>query len=185
MARRSALKLIPNDWSPDGRHILFSAPAPDYDLWLLAIGEQGRATKFIASPGEQMHGNFSPDGRLVAYTSDESGQFEVYVETFPRSDRKWPVSTSGGYEPRWRGDGRELYYLSIDRKLMAVAVKPGPTFGLPTALFQTQVPVGVRGNRTHYVPGRDGRRFLFNIALDSPTPPINVIVNWTKILNQQ
>jgi hypothetical protein len=131
-----------------------------------------------------MHGNFSPDGRLVAYTSDESGQFDVYVETVPRSDRKWQVSTSGGYEPRWRADGREIYYLSADRRLMAVAVGPGPSFGLPTPLFQTNVPVGVRGNRTHYVPSRDGRRFLVNTALDSPTPPITVIVNWTATMKR-
>jgi eukaryotic-like serine/threonine-protein kinase len=184
-AQLPPLNLIPTDWSPDGRRIMFSAPTPDHDLWWVPIGEEGKAAKFIASRGEQIHGNFSPDGRLVAYTSDESGQFEVYVETIPRSDRKWPISTSGGYEPRWRGDGRELYYLSSDRKLMAVAVSPGPSFGLPTPLFQTHVPVGVRANRTHYEPSRDGRRFLFNTVLDAPAPPINVIVNWTKILNPQ
>ncbi len=87
-----------------------------------------------------MHGNFSPDGRLVAYTSNESGRFEIYVETVPRSDRKWPVSTNGGYEPRWRADGREIYYLSEDRKLMAVSVGAGPSFGIPKPLFQTHVP---------------------------------------------
>ena len=76
-----------------------------------------------------MHGNFSPDGQLVAYSSNESGRFEVYVQTFPRSDRRWQVSTSGGSERRWRRDGREIYYLSEDRKLMAVAVVAGASFG--------------------------------------------------------
>jgi hypothetical protein len=66
-----------------------------------------RPSKFIASLADEMHGNFSPDGHLVAYTSNESGKFDVYVETLPRSDRKWPVSTNGGYEPRWRADGRQ------------------------------------------------------------------------------
>jgi Tol biopolymer transport system component len=125
-----------------------------------------------------MHGNFSPDGRLVAYTSNESGRFEVYVETIPRSDRKWAVSANGGYEPRWRGDGGELYYLSDDWKVMSVAVSAGPSFGVPKPLFQTRVPVGVINNRTHYVPSRDGKRFLVNMALDGPAPSINVIVNW-------
>ena len=75
-----------------------------------------------------MHGNFSPDGQLVAYTSNESGKFQVNVQTLPLSDKKWQVSTNGGYEPRWRADGREIYYLSEDRKLMAVAVGAGTVF---------------------------------------------------------
>ncbi len=173
--------MIPTDWQPDGRHIIFSAPTREtgFDLWLAPIGDASTPSRFIASPGEQMHGNFSPDGRLVAYTSNESGRFEVYIETVPRSDRKWPVSANGGYEPRWRGDGRELYYLSEDRKLMSVAVGAGPSFGSPTVLFQTRVPADITNNRTHYVPSRDGRRFLVNTALDAPAPSITVIVNWT------
>jgi dipeptidyl aminopeptidase/acylaminoacyl peptidase len=127
-----------------------------------------------------MHGTFSPDGRLVAYTSNESGRFEVYVETLPRSDRKWSVSTNGGYEPRWRPDGREIYYLSDDRTLMAVSVGAGPSFGIPKPLFQTHAPGGVTANRTHYVPSRDGQRFLVNRAIDSPPSPITVVVNWVR-----
>jgi serine/threonine protein kinase/Tol biopolymer transport system component len=178
--------LVPTDWSPDGRQIIFSvsAPASSSDLWLLPLGENGRPTKFIASPAQKMHANFSPDGRLVAYTSNESGRFEVYVETVPRSDRKWPVSTNGGYEPRWRADGRELYYLSEDRKLMAVAVGAGPSFAIPKLLFQTHVPAGVSPNRTHYVPSRDGQRFLVNIAVEAPVSPITVVINWTSGLKK-
>jgi len=174
--------LIPTDWSHDGQ-IIFSAPAPasGNDLWLLTLRE-GTTARFIASPAEELHGNFSPDGRLVAYTSNESGRFEVYVETFPRSDRKWSVSTNGGYEPRWRADGREIYYLSEDRKLMAVAVGAGPSFGIPKPLFQTRVPTGVTANRTHYVPSRDGQRFLVNTASDAVASPITVVVNWTARL---
>ena len=125
-----------------------------------------------------MHGNFSPNGHLVAYTSNESGRFEVYVETVPRSERKWSVSTHGGYEPRWRADGREIYYLSEEQKLMAVTVGAGPSFGIPELLFQTQVTAGVTPNRTHYVPSRDGRRFLVNTALDIVASPITVVLNW-------
>jgi hypothetical protein len=120
----------------------------------------------------------------VAYTSNESGKFEVYVETVPRSDLKWPVSTNGGYEPRWRADGREIYYLSEDRKLMAVSVGAGPSFGIPKPLFQTRVPTGVMANRTHYVSSPDGQRFLVNMALDTAASPIIVTINWTASLKK-
>ena len=104
----------------------------------------------------------------------------MYVQTLPLSDRKWLVSTAGGYEPRWRGDGREIYYLSEDRKLMAVAVGAGPSFGPPKALFQTRVDTVVHANRTHYIPSHDGRRFLINTQIEGPTPlPITVALNWT------
>jgi hypothetical protein len=109
----------------------------------------------------------------------------VYVETFPRSERRWPVSTNGGYEPRWRADGREIYYLSEDRKLMAVLVGDGPSFGVPVALFQTRVPAGVSANRTHYVPSRDGKGFLVNTQSGDPSPPpITVVLNWTAALKK-
>jgi Tol biopolymer transport system component len=185
-AQVPSVNVVPTDWSPDGRNIIFqvAAAASGNDLWLLPLGEGGKPEKFIASPGDDMHGNFSPDGHLVSYTSNESGRFEVYVETIPRSDRKWPVSTNGGYEPRWRADGGEIYYLSEDRQLMAVPVGAGPSFGIPKALFQTRVAAGVIGNRTHYVPSRDGKRFLVNMALDAPISPITVVVNWTATLKK-
>jgi serine/threonine protein kinase/Tol biopolymer transport system component len=178
--------LIPTDWSPDRRHIIFSAPSPasGNDLWLVPLVDGGKPEKFIASAAEEMHGNFSSNSHLVAYTSNESGRFEVYVETVPRSDRKWSVSTNGGYEPRWRADGREIYYLSDDRKLMAVPVGAGPTFGIPQPLFQTRVPAGVTANRTHFVPSRDGQRFLVNQALDASASPITVALNWTAMLKR-
>src|SRR5205823_13532678 len=136
---------IPTDWSPDGKHIIFSNPNTlrGFDLWLLPLESGGKPAAFLSSPADELHGNFSPDGRFVAYSSNESGRFEVYVRTFPLSDRKWQVSTQGGYEPRWRRDGREIYYLSEDRKLMAVSVGSGPSFDVPKTLFQTRVPVGV------------------------------------------
>jgi Tol biopolymer transport system component len=179
--------LVPTDWSPDGQHILFSLPgvASGTDLWLLPLTGDRKPKKYLATPAEEMHGNFSPDGRFVAYTSNESGQFEVYVQTLPLSDKKWQVSTNGGYEPRWRGDGREIYYLSEDRKLMAVSVGPGPSFGVPQTLFQTRVPAGVTANHQHYVPSRDGRRFLVNTQTGDPSPtPITVVLNWTAGLKK-
>ena len=132
-----------------------------------------------------MHANFSRDGKLVAYTSNESGKHEIYVQTVPLSDRKWQVSIGGGYEPRWGRDVNELYYLSEDRKLMAVSVGAGPSFGPPKPLFQTRVPAGVSPFRTNYVPTRNGERFLIKTQASEPVPnPITVVVNWTALLNK-
>ena len=109
----------------------------------------------------------------------------MYVQTVPISDRKWPVSTGGGYEPRWRADGREIYYLTEERKLMVVQVGPGPSFGKPKPLFQTPVPAGVDPNRTHYVPTADGQRFLIEAQSgDSQRSPIIVVLNWTAGLKK-
>jgi Tol biopolymer transport system component len=174
------------DWSPDGRHLLFSTiTSSDSDLWLLPLAGDPKPVRFLSAPGDQWHGSFSPDGRLVAYTSNESGRLEVKVQTFPLTDRQWPVSTTGGYEPRWRADGREMYYLSLDQKLMAVGVGPGPSFGAPTELFPVRVAGGVSFQRTHYVPSRDGKRFLINTPIgDAAIVPITVVLNWTAALKK-
>jgi Tol biopolymer transport system component len=174
------------DWSPDGRHLLFSTTtSADSDLWLLPLAGDPKPKNFLSAPGDQWHGNFSPDGRLVAYSSSESGRFEVHVQTFPLTDRQWTVSTTGGHEPRWRADGREMYYLSTDQKLMAVRVGPGPSFGAPTELFQMRVAGGVSLFRTHYVPSRDGQRFLINTPTgDRAMVPITVVLNWTAALKK-
>jgi Tol biopolymer transport system component len=179
---------VPTDWSPDGRHILYSTSTSNVQLWLLPIslgGDAGRPFKLIDSPADVMHGNFSPDGHLIAYCSNESGAWEVYAQTFPLSDRKWKISTDSGYQPRWRADRREIYYLNRARKLMGVPVTVGPSFGVPKSLFQTQVPSGMNSINLHYVPSRDGRRFLVNTQIGEPTPtPITVVLNWTAALKK-
>ena len=179
---------VPTDWSPDGRAILYSTSTSNVQLWLLPIspgGGAGRPFKLIDSPADMMHGNFSPDGRLIAYCSNYSGEWKVYAQTFPPSDRIWKISTQGGYQPRWRADGREIYYLTKERKLMAVPVDAGPSFAVPKPLFQTQVPSGMTSINMHYVPGRDGRRFLVNTQIGEPRPsPITVVLNWSAALKK-
>jgi serine/threonine protein kinase len=174
-----------SDWSPDGRYLLFStATGADYDLWVTPVTGESKPASFLSAPGDQWHGNFAPEGHLVAYSSSESGRFEIHVQTFPLSDWQSTISTDGGYEPRWRGDGREIYYLSPDQTLMAVTVGPGPSFGRPNRLFQTPVPAGVNSQRTHYVPSRDGQRFLISapVADQAPAMSITVVLNATAAL---
>jgi Tol biopolymer transport system component len=180
MVNPEALNIAVSDWSPDGRHLLYSVlTLSRSELWLLPLMDAQKPVTFISSQSENMHGTFSPNGRLVAYASNESGRFEVSVQTLPLTDRKWTVSTAGGYEPRWRGDGREIYFLSEDRKLMVASVEPGPSFGVPRPLFQTQVPPGVTANRNHYAPTRDGTRFLVNTeSADARPVSITVVLNW-------
>jgi Tol biopolymer transport system component len=177
--------LVATDWSPDGQFIALVSGSPT-NIWLLPLASDKKPVGLVRSPSDQMHANFSPDGRFIAYTSNESGRYDVWVETLPPSDRKWPISTNGGYEPRWRADGREIYYLSEDRKLMAVSVSPGTVpFGAPRSLFQTEVHAGVNVSRTHYVPSRDGSRFLVHTRSRDLAPvSITVVLNWTAGLKR-
>ena len=179
--------VILNDWSPDSRTLLYCAPtASNYDLWLLpaALGStpgERKPAPFVNSSAHEVQGRFSPDGHFVAYASNESGKFEVYVRPFPPSTGKWPISTNGGYEPVWRSDMRELYYLSEDRKLMAVpiAVTAGFQPGVPKPLFQTQVPA-VYPYVSNYTVVRDGSRFIVNTPTADVSPTaITVVLNWT------
>src|SRR6185503_11871023 len=111
-------------------------------LWVLPLARERKATRYLDSPFNQHQARFSPDGRWVAYTSDESGRNEVYVQPFPDpSGGKWMVSREGGTQPRWRRDGKELYYLSFDSRLTAVEVNAGQAFqaGTPKALFPVPI----------------------------------------------
>jgi Tol biopolymer transport system component len=170
--------LTPTDWSSTGQ-LAFTTGAPS-DIWLLTIADPTKPVRIVASPGDQMHGNFSPDGSFLAFTSNETSRFEVFAVSLRPPVRQWPVSVSGGYEPRWRADGRELYYLGDDQTLMAVPVSPDSAepFGTPRPLFPTQVHPGVSSLRTHYVANRDGTRFLIHRRSRDVAPTtITVVLN--------
>ena len=177
--------LLPTDWSSDGQRLAFTGGEPA-DIWLLTMADPTKLARIVQAPGEQMHGNFSPDGRFIAYASSESGRFDVYVQSLLPPARKWPISVNGGYEPRWRSDGRELYYLADDRMLMAVPVSSGDVpFGVPRPLFQAQVHAGVSSIRVHYVPNRDGSRFLIHRRSQDVAPTaITVVLNGMTALKR-
>jgi Tol biopolymer transport system component len=169
----------PNHWSPDGRFLLYrvTGDTRTNDIWVLPLSGDRTPFPFVATPFSEGNARFSPDGRWVAYTSDESGQPEVYVAPFPSGEGKWQVSTAGGEFPRWRGDGRELYYLAAGNTLTAVAVAgTAAAFqaGAPQHLFKVNLPPGP-GYPYDVTP--DGQRFLFNTEV-APPPPVTVVVNW-------
>ena len=134
------------------------------------------------TPFEEKQAQFSPDGRWVAYTTNESGEFEIVVQPSPEPTGKWQISTGGGHDPRWRADGRELYFVAADGTLMAATVVPsGSTFQAltPVALFTTRI-VGTAVNNAlpQYAVSRDGRFLINELAGDTTASPITLLVNW-------
>lgn len=182
---------FPLSWSPDGRFLLYSRPdmKTGVDLWALPMTGDPKPFTVVQAAADQRGGEFSPDGRWLAYESNESGRLEVYVQPFPQAGGKWQASSAGGTQVRWRRDGRELYYLAPDGRLMAVSVAPGPdgktlNLGVPVPLFQTRLATGanVVPGRPQYAVAPDGR-FLLNTIVDDTAPsPITVVVNWTQLL---
>jgi Tol biopolymer transport system component len=174
---------LPTDWSRDGRFVIFhqNDAKTKTDIWVLPLSGDGlvvpgKPFPFLQTEFNETYPKLSPDGKWLAYTSDETGRDEVYVQMFPSPGGKSQVSTSGGSRPVWRRDGRELFYAAGDGKLMAVDVKTGPKLeaGAPKPLFDTRL--GVSG-RFDISP--DGRRFLLaNTVGEADGTPITVIVNW-------
>jgi len=174
------------DWSADGRFLLYSSNDPKTrdDLWFLPVSGDRKPAPFLQTPFNEYQGQFSPDGRWVAYVSDESGRAEVYVRPFPPGPGgKWQISNGGAYEPHWRRDGKELFFVSRsrDRKLMAAPVKAGAAFqtGLAQELFRTGTNLGFVTGTHHYAVSADGKRFLMIQPLEEAAPtPITVVLNW-------
>jgi Tol biopolymer transport system component len=142
---------------------------------------------YIVAPGLQQQAQFSPDGRFVAYSSDQSGAWEIYVQPFPNaSDGKWMVSNGGGVEPRWSRDGRELFYFS-GQTLTALPVTLRPTFssGAPVKLFDAPVLAGYTSDSHRWQVAPDGKRFLLLVkAGNNQGAPLDVIVNWPTLLRK-
>ncbi|MGA9980562.1 MAG: protein kinase [Candidatus Sulfotelmatobacter sp.] len=173
---------FPNDWSHDGKYILYERGA---DLWYMSVSDF-KATEFLKATSTLRTGRFSPDGLWVAYASSESGKWEIYVTSFPEVHGKWQVSNAGGTQPRWRGDGKELFYLSPDNKLMSVPVKTGANFdaGTPAVLFQAYPREFVAtSEQFFYDVTRDGQKFLINTQMKSAITPMSVVLNWPSTLN--
>ncbi len=148
------------------------------DLWTLSMSGDRTHKVFLSSKHSELNGTFSPDGRWVAYQSDASGRYEVLVRPFPAKDPAQAVSRDGGKFPRWRGDGKELFFVSPDGTMMAADFDPasGLPKGVPKPLFPT--PIGLGDNRP-YVVDKKGDRFLFSIA---PAAEISVVVDWRALL---
>jgi Tol biopolymer transport system component len=173
------------DWSRDGRHIFYSSLSPetDWDLWVYSM-EDKEARPLLVKEYDQNLARLSPNGRWVAYSSNESGRTEIYVQAFPDPGGRWMVSSGGGDDPIWSADGEELFFLTYDNMLMAVKVgiEPGFTVDMPAHLF----PVNVRGTAGgSYDVSADGRRFLVNNLVKPTTSSlgVTVVTNWTGILD--
>jgi eukaryotic-like serine/threonine-protein kinase len=178
--------LFPSDWSADGRFLTYyrTDPKTQLDIWTLSLGGDRRPVPFLHGDFNESQGQFSPDGRWLAYVSDESGNQQVYVQSFPALGGQRQISTEGGTQPRWRRDGKELFYLAPDRKMMAVTVKTGATFDAdaPRVLFQTEL--NVPALRQSYAVSADGQRFLLNTSADAGPPPMTVVLNWPALLKK-
>ena len=122
----------------------------------------------------------------MAYASDQSGRYEIYVQDFPAGSRRTLVSTSGGMQPQWRGDGRELFYIQADGSLMQVGIKTGDRFDhvTPKALFKTAIPTVLNPYRMDYVAAPDGQRFLMKVPVKATPPAITVVLNWPALLKK-
>jgi eukaryotic-like serine/threonine-protein kinase len=185
----------PTSWSHDGRLVLYEGPDPKTaktDLWVLPLEGDKKPYTFLATDFNSSDGQFSPGGRWVAYVSDESGRKEIYVRIFsPDStvasdtNAKWQISAGGGSEPRWSGDGKELYYLGADGKLMVVEIETSPAFRaeMSTVLFQTP-PSALATNLSSWGVTPDGKRFLFAVQTGQSAAPFTVVLNWQAALKK-
>ena len=188
---------LPLDWSADGRILLYQVLDPEtgFDLWALPLVGDRNPFPIVNTRFNERNGQFAPDGRWIAYDSNETGRVEVYVQPFPGPGGKWQISTGGGTAPRWRHDGRELYYIRPDGTMMAVPVRasadgqalepgaPAPLFRVPVVFGGSAATGGAA--KAQYAVAPDGQRFLINVTVEEATaPPINVVLNWDAALKK-
>jgi Tol biopolymer transport system component len=184
--------LSPEDWSPDGKWIAYvkNTRQGGLDLYLKPLEPDAAPKPFLVTRFEEWGAKFSPDSRWIAFASTESGSPEIYVAPVEQAGNKQRISSGGGITPRWRRDGRELFYVAPDgRTITAVPVQPGSSFkaGLPSPLFSVgDMPVSRdRGRNVAYDVTPDGRRFLVSLPAGEPSSSrVTVVVNWTNLLNK-
>ena len=183
---------VPTDWSRDGRFVLFyEATSKQRELWVLPVTPEGRPAanekpkRYAGGQFNTRLARFSPDNRWVAYESDESGRYDVYVDSFPEPHRKVQISTAGGSMPGWGPDGREMFYVSPDNMLMAVSLKVGANSiepSPPRELFS--VPIYDPGLYSYDI-APDGQRFLIAPPAQQAPEPLTLIVNWPVLLKSE
>jgi Tol biopolymer transport system component len=178
---------FPNDWSPDGTVLLFQTfdRSTRFDIWALPQHGDRKPFPVVRTQFDEKDAQFSPDGKWIAYSSDESGRMEVYAQRFPGPGGKIAISTSGGAQARWRRDGRELFYLAPDSRLMAVPItfsREAIDPGAPVPLFAAHVGSVAQGiARPQFAVTADGQRFVLNTLSDEANvSPITVVVNWAR-----
>jgi len=183
---------VANDWSRDGRYLLYARRARGKgksELWVLPVAGTAADRKpfpFLQGEFSAASGQFSPDSRWISYASDESGRPEIYVQPFPASSAggKWLVSNGGGTQPHWRRDGKELFYIAPDGKLMAAEVSADRAFhpGIPRPLFDTGLVSSTRSVSLADVfwwdVSPDGKKFLVTASQENTGSPITVVLNW-------
>jgi dipeptidyl aminopeptidase/acylaminoacyl peptidase len=173
--------MFPQSWSRDGRFIAYVTihPKTHTDIWLFPTAGDRTPAPFLQTEFEERNARISPDGRWMAYVSNESGSDAVYVTRFPQAGGKWSVSPKGGAFPIWRHDGRELFYRAPGGQLMAVPIAAGAEFqpGVAVPLFNPSAAVGTLGLGTFYDVAPDGR-FLVNVFVEQTSPPATVVLNW-------
>ena len=178
----SGTGVILDDWSPDGRFITFNR---DPALMALPLTGDAKPFPFVQTASANLdESHFSPDGKWIAYNSNESGTWQVYLAPFPPTGERWQISAGGGAEVRWRADGKELYYLGLDGQMIAVDVQltaPRPTLGEARVLFQTGIAVNPR--QDHYAVPANGQRFLLRRQVEGRFP-LTVVLNWTAGLKK-
>ena len=178
---------VPESWSRDGRFVTLSSihAVTKDDVWVFDRQSDRPPRPLLQSGANETQSQISPDGRFIAYASDESGRFEIYVQRFPELGQKWQVSRTGGADPRWRPDGRELFYIGLNRTLMVADVSPGmpARYGTPRGLFATGIKYLWQDTRNHYDVAPDGQRFLIlapKTGAESGT--FAMVLNWQQAL---